>query len=44
MIKISTIIVSVMDVGQEVVDDWGQEGSDQIHQIDTVDFVLFGYD
>lgn len=32
-----------MDVGQEIDDDRGQEGLNQIHQIDFVDFVLFGY-
>ena len=31
IIKISTIIVSVMDVGQEIDDDRGQEGANQIH-------------
>ena len=30
-----------MDVGQD--DDRGQEGPDQIHQIDSVDFVLSGH-
>lgn len=32
-----------MDIGQEIDNDRGQEGFDQIHQIDSVDFVLFGY-
>lgn len=42
-IKISTIIVSVMDVGQEIDDDRGEESPDQIYQTDSVDTVLFGH-
>lgn len=38
----STIIVSVVGVGQEIVDEPGQEGPDQIHSPDLVDSILPG--
>lgn len=41
--KISTVIVSVMGVGQEIVDQRGQEDSDQVHSSDFVELILHGY-
>lgn len=41
--KISTIIVSVVGVGQETIDEWGQEGPDQVHSSDLVESILPGY-
>jgi len=38
--KISTIIVSVVGVGQEIVNERGQEGSHQIHSSDFVELIL----
>lgn len=40
--KISTIIVSVMGVGQETVDERGQEGPDQVHSSDFIELILPG--
>lgn len=40
--KISTIIVSVVSVGQEIVDERGQ-ADDQVHSSDSVELVLSGY-
>lgn len=41
--KISTIIVSVVGVGQETVVERGQEGPDQVYSSNFVELVLPGF-